>query len=235
MPTLKPKRTLVFSSADAQRALEAALADRCELHRTSMSLEIEQILIEALIPRDGGFAERPVMRIYYGMGTVQGELAGIFQANAAGIDWKARYDDERPLVELASSQSVGLTLDLGKGRGGGMMPVYHARSCWDSVCDHLEHDIDSLDLDEARAARVDAEVARDLLVQLNDDSARPEAKGFFDLVLRNWWSLGNYTYTFRALMDIVDMASGWPETAESREDFKAAVAAVSAGRGGSSA
>lgn len=235
MPTLKPKRTLVFSSADSQRALEAALSDRCELNRTSMSLEIERILIEALIPRDGGFAERPVMRIYYGMGTVQSELAGIFESNAAGIDWKARHDDERPLVELASQQSIGLTLDLSKEYGGGMMPVYHARSCWESVCERLERDVEELDGDAARAARVDVEVARRLLSQLNDAAAHPEAKAFFDLVLRNWWSLGNYTYTFRALMDVVDMTAGWPETAESREDFKAAVTAISDGRGGANA
>lgn len=230
MPTLKPKRTLVFSSADAQKAIEAALSDRCELHRTSMSYEIEQILIDALIPRDGGIAERPMMRIYYGMATVQDELAGVFCDNAAGIDWKARHDDERPLVELASQQSVGLALDLTKEHADGSMPIYHARSCWESVCDRLKRDVEESADEDARAAGVDVRIAYALLDQLNDDSAHPEAKAFFDLVLRNWWSLGNYTYTFRALMDVVDMAVGWPETARSREDFKAVVTAVSEGR-----
>lgn len=230
MPTMKPKRTLVFSSADAQKALEAALSDRCELHRTSMSYEIEQILIDTLIPRDGGFAERPMMRIYYGMSTVRSEISGAFQDNAAGVDWKARYDDERPLVELASQQSIGLTLDLSKKQAGGSMPVYHARSCWESVCDRLKRDVEEAADEDARAAGVDVSIAYALLDQLNDDSAHPEAKAFFDLVLRNWWSLGNYTYTFRALMDVVDMAVGWPETARSREDFKAVATAVSEGR-----
>lgn len=39
MPTLKPKRTFVYSSDNARRALEAALADRCEVNRTNMSQE----------------------------------------------------------------------------------------------------------------------------------------------------------------------------------------------------
>lgn len=231
MPTLKPKRTLVFSNADTQRALEAALSDRCELHRTSMSYEIEQILIDTLIPRDGGFAERPMMRIYYGLSTVQEELSGLFQSNAAGSNWEARYDDERPLVELASQQSIRLTLDLGKKHADGSMPVYHARSCWESVCDRLERDVEESDDEDGRASRVDVDAARALLAQLGDEGAHPEAKAFFDIVLRNWWSLGNYTYTFRALMDVVDMAEGWPETAMSREDFKATVTAISDGRG----
>ena len=227
---MKPKRTLVFSNANTQKALEAALSDRCELHRTSMSYEIEQILIDALIPLDGGFAERPMMRIYYGMSTVQEEISGLFQSNAAGVNWEACYDDERPLVELASQQSIRLTLDLGKKRGDGSMPVYHARSCWESVCDRLERDVDGSDDEDARASRVDVDAARALLAQLGDGGARPEAKAFFDIVLRNWWSLGNYTYTFRALMDVVDLADGWPETAASREDLKATLTAISEGR-----
>ena len=230
MSTLKPKRTLVFSNADMQNAIEAALSDRCELHRTSMSYEIEQILIDALIPRDGGFAERPMMRIYHGMATVQDELAGAFCDNAAGIDWKARHDDERPLVELASQQSIGLTLDLTKKHTDGSMPVYHARSCWESVCDRLKRDVEESADEDARAAGMDVRIAYALLDQLNDDAAHPEAKAFFDLVLRNWWSLGSYTYTFRALKDVVDMVAGWPETARNREDFKTVVTVVSEGR-----
>ena len=230
MSTLKPKRTLVFSNADMQNAIEAALSDRCELHRTSMSYEIEQILIDALIPRDGGFAERPMMRIYHGMATVQDELAGVFCDNAAGIDWKARHDDERPLVELASQQSIGLTLDLTKKHTDGSMPVYHARSCWESLCDRLKRDVEESADEDARAAGVDVRIAYALLDQLNDDAAHPEAKAFFDLVLRNWWSLGSYTYTFRALKDVVDMVAGWPETARNREDFKTVVTVVSEGR-----
>lgn len=227
---MKPKRTLVFSNADTQRALEAALSDRCELHRTSMSYEIEQILIDTLIPRDGGFAERSMMRIYYGMSTVQEEIAGLFQSNAAGVNWEACHDDEKPLVELASQQSIRLTLDLDKKRADGSMPVYHARSCWEGVCNRLERDIEGSDDEDVRASRVDVDAARNLLAQLGDEGAHPESKAFFDIVLRNWWSLGNYTYTFRALMDIVDLTNGWPETAVSREDFKATVTAISEGR-----
>ena len=56
MPTLKPKRTFVYSSDNARRALEAALADRCEVNRTNMSQEIEGILIDALMPHEIGRA-----------------------------------------------------------------------------------------------------------------------------------------------------------------------------------
>lgn len=225
MPTLKPKRTLVFSNADTQKALEAALSDRCELHRTSMSYEIEQILIDALIPPAGTSAERSMLRIYYGLSTVQGELAGAFCDNAAGDGFHARHGDLRPLVELASRQSVGLTLDLSK-RNGSAMPVYHARECWGAVASAM----DDAAKDDALVG-IDAKAAGSLLAKLGDDEAHPESKAYFDVVLRNWSVLGDYTYTFRALMDVVDMTVGWPEDARSREAFKAALGAVEAARG----
>ena len=59
-----------------------------------------------------------------------------------------------------------------------------------------------------------------------------EARAFFDIVLRNWTVLGGFTYTYRALMDVVAIADEWPETARSREDLKACLCSVAAARGG---
>lgn len=179
-------------------------------------------------PLDSVFA-RAYSSIYCGTSTVQDNLSRIFCGNADGIQLDARYDDEMPLVELASKQSIGLTLDLGKTYGM-MMPIYHGRNCWDSVCNRLKYDIEKSEDEDMSAARIDLARARVLLDQLNNEKASPIAKEFFDIVLRNWWSLGNYTYTFRALMDIVDMTEGWPETAESREEFIAALVEISKGR-----
>lgn len=226
MPTLKPKRTLVFSSSDTQRALEAALSDRCEMHRTSMSYEIEQILIDTLIPPAGSEAERAMMRIYYGQSTVKEELAQAFCDAAAGDGYHARHGDMRPLVELAARQSVGLTLDLAT-RHGSAMPVYHARECWDAVVRVMR----GAAKDDGLVG-IDAKAAEALLGRLGDESAHPEAKAYFDVILRNWELLGDYTYTYRSLMDVVDMTVGWPEDARSREGLKAALVAIESAREG---
>lgn len=233
MPTLKPKRTFVYSSDNARRALEAALADRCEINRTNMSQEIEGILIDALVPHDGGLAEMAMTRIYYGQTGVRDEVSTAFCDAAAVYDWDTGVSDLRPLVELAARQSLGSLIDASKEEDDGSRPVYHLKTCWNSVCSRLHHVCENdLGSREALSAAVDEGVARDLSRALDAGNKGIEARAFFDVVLRNWAVLGGFTYTYRALMDVVAIADEWPETARSREDLKACLCSVAAARGG---
>lgn len=233
MPTLKPKRTFVYSSDDTRRALEAALADRCEVNRTNMSQEIEGILIDALVPHDGGLAERAMTRIYYGQTGVRDEVAGAFSDAAAVYDWDSDTSDLRPLVELAAQQSLSALIDASREEPDGSRPVYHLKTCWDSVCSRLHRVCeDDPDSREALSAAIDEGVARDLGRALDAGRKGVEARAFFDIILRNWAVLGGFTYAYRALMDVVELADEWPETARSREDLKACLWAISDGRGG---
>lgn len=233
MPTIKPKRTFVYSSESARRALEAALADRCEVNRTNMSQEIESILIGALIPHDGGLAERAMTRIYYGQTGVRDEVAAAFSDAAAVYDWETGTSDLRPLVEIAAQQSLGALIDASKEEADGSRPIYHLRTCWDSVCSRLHHVCESdPDSREALSAAVDEGVARDLSRALDAGCKMVEARAFFDIALRNWSVLGGFTYTYRSLMDVVGLADEWPETARAREDLKECLWSISDGRGG---
>lgn len=233
MPTLKPKRTFVYSSDDARRALEAALADRCEVNRTNMSQEIEGILIDALVPHDGGLAEMAMTRIYYGQTGVRDEVSTAFCDAAAVYDWDTGTSDLRQLVELAARQSLGSLVDASREEDDGSRPVYHLATCWTSVCGRLHRVCEEEPSSrEALSAAVDEGVARDLSRALDAGNKGIEARAFFDVVLRNWAVLGGFTYTYRALMDVVSIADEWPETARSREDLKACLWAISDGRGG---
>lgn len=233
MPTLKPKRTFVYSSDNARRALEAALADRCEVNRTNMSQEIEGILIDALVPHDGGLAEMAMTRIYSGQTGVRDEVSTAFCDAAAVYDWDTGTSDLRPLVELAARQSLGSLVDASREEDDGSRPVYHLATCWTSVCGRLHRVCEEEPSSrEALSAAVDEGVARDLFRALDAGNKGIEARAFFDVVLRNWAVLGGFTYTYRALMDVVSIADEWPETARSREDLKACLWAISDGRGG---
>lgn len=233
MPTLKPKRTFVYSSDNARRALEAALADRCEVNRTNMSQEIEGILIDALVPHDGGLAEMAMTRIYYGQTGVRDEVSTAFCDAAAVYDWDTGTSDLRPLVELAARQSLGSLVDASREEDDGSRPVYHLATCWTSVCGRLHRVCEEEPSSrEALSAAVDEGVARDLSRALDAGNKGIEARAFFDVVLRNWAVLGGFTYTYRALMDVVSIADEWPETARSREDLKACLWSISDGRGG---
>lgn len=233
MPTLKPKRTFVYSSDNARRALEAALADRCEVNRTNMSQEIEGILIDALVPHDGGLAELAMTRIYYGQTGVRDEVSTAFCDAAAVYDWDTGTSDLRPLVELAARQSLGSLIDASREEDDGSRPVYHLATCWTSVCGRLRRVCEEEPSSrEALSAAVDEGVARDLSRALDAGNKGIEARAFFDVVLRNWAVLGGFTYTYRSLMDVVGLADEWPETARAREDLKECLWSISDGRGG---
>ena len=212
MPTIKPKRTFVFSSESARRVIEGSLSDRCEIAGTNMSEEIEGILMDALLPE--GLAEFAMTEIYLNAKSVQDELSIVLADNAAGVNWKAKRDDMRPLVELAARQSHGILL-------GPHQSLYHLRESWLSVCNLLG---------QAKKEDVryegDEACARDLLCVLENEPGSILCKRFFDNVLLNWDVLGNSTHSFRALSDVVEAAVSWPDDARAREAFKACLSSI---------
>ena len=178
-------------------------------------------------------AELAMTRIYYGQTGVRDEVSTAFSDAAAVYDWDNGASDLRPLVELAARQSLGSLIDASKEEDDGSRPVYHLKTCWDSVCSRLHHVCeDDPGSREALSAAVDEGVARDLSRALEGGNRGVEARAFFDIVLRNWAALGGFTYTYRTLMDVVELADEWPETARSREDLKACLWAISDGRDG---
>lgn len=220
MPTIKPKMNLVFSNERIKKMLDMALDDRCELNGTNRSWEVEKILRATLIPANEEISLY-VENLYLGASTVEEEVSAALCDNAAGIYWRAKYDDMRPLVELAAQQSHGSILDMSNES------IFHLRSAWGSVCELLgqakERDIQY---------KTDEECAREFLRMLDGDQGRIKARRFFDIVLLNWEVLGDSTHTFRALSDVVDMADRWPNDARAREDFKACLWRIVRARGG---
>ena len=130
MPTIKPKMNLVFSNERIKKMLDMALDDRCELNGTNRSWEVEKILRATLIPANEEISLY-VENLYLGASTVKEEVSAALCDNAAGIYWRAKYDDMRPLVELAAQQSHGSILDMSNES------IFHLRSAWGSVCELL--------------------------------------------------------------------------------------------------
>lgn len=106
------------------------------------------------------------------------------------------------LVELAARHGKGLVVDPDR------LIRFHALDCWNSVGNKLA---------ATPAARSDK--ARFLEGSLAAAGRGVYVDSFFDVVLDNWSVLGNYTYTFRALADIVEMGVGWPDDYVSRTEL----------------
>ncbi len=132
--------------------------------------------------------------------TCQELISAIFREEAACAE-PGRECPLFALVSFAMLQSRGLYVDP---RGG---EHYHAASCWNSVGNMLE---------EHERRGVGA--ARWLEGFLASASIAIPAFEFYGIVIENWDILADYTYTWRALADIVDMTAGWPTDSQTRKE-----------------
>lgn len=213
-----------LGARDAE-ATASVLGDWAAIHRTSKHGAAASALASFALPEQEAFGAQRVMRVFTGESTAAEELAGAFCENAAGAGWAAKRADLLPLVRLAACQSEGLAMNLAFEEAGGMQPAYHAHSCWGFVVDKLES------YEGEGIAPELVSTAKELLTDLDDNVGRLHAAPYFEVVLQGWEALGGCTYTFRALMDIVKMSEGWPETPESRLALKDAFATVGAEKG----
>lgn len=85
---------------------------------------------------------------------------------------------------------------------------YHAAGCWNSVGNML-----------SEAGAGDVERARVLEGRLIAADPHIPTREFFDIVLFDWEILSRFTYTWRALADIVGMTAGWPDDDRTRNDL----------------
>ena len=218
MPTKRPKVNFVVSNGLTEKVIRAGLDDLADLNRSSMSGEIERILIETLLT-----TER----------TVRGVLASEFSDASAHIGWERYGGPEvmQPLVEFVSRLSVSSMVDMATPDGMGGQVVYHAHSCWESVVNMLKRNIENEQGERDLGVALDADEAEQRLSRLVPDGKPIDASGFYSIVLRNWGLLGGYDYTYRALMDLVRMSNPLREDARARYDLKEALLASYSLRG----
>ena len=133
----------------------------------------------------------------------QETIVDILREEAALAGSKGHKSMPLPLIELAAKHGKGLVVDPEK------LIRFHALDCWNSVGNKLA---------ATPVARSDE--ARFLEGSLAAAGCGVYVDSFFDVVLDNWDELGSYTYTFRALADIVEMGVGWPDDHVSRTELE---------------
>lgn len=203
------KRTIVFADERAKKLVDGGLSVMAEVDRSSLSAAAEKLLLKALLT-DRPEVAGPMSRVLSGEATVKEELSRAFRNNAAGVYSEAASPHLLPLVRCAAGVLQGCRVNPNCDE------VHHAASCWESVVNKL-------------AAAEDNVIAHTLLSEASDygcflaGGLDVEIDGYLSLVIVNWRELGNYTYTFRALADIVEMAEEPPANPESIKWLRSAL------------
>lgn len=213
MPTDKPKVNLVFANDESKKILIQGLSDCSEVNGASKSWNIERILIDSLLPKDGSLARDVLERLYLGESTVQKELSFMLEELASKID-PDKEANFRPIVEYVWRQMPAMGFDAGQKDSG---TVEHLKGNWTLVCDKL-HEVHGESPDSPAGA--DAKLARAMIQQLDSAMDEIEPKQFFDIVLLNWEDLKELEQMYVALASVVNLTVGWLNTTKAYEDLR---------------
>ena len=213
MPTDKPKVNLVFANDESKKILIQGLSDCSEVNGASKSWNIERILIDSLLPKDGSLARDVLERLYLGESTVQKELSFMLEELASKID-PDKEANFRPIVEYVWRQMPAMGFDAGQKDSG---TVEHLKGNWTLVCDKL-HEVHEESPDSPAGA--DAKLARAMIQQLDSAMDEIEPKQFFDIVLLNWEDLKELEQMYVALASVVNLTVGWLNTTKAYEDLR---------------
>ena len=213
MPTDKPKMNLVFANDESKKILIQGLSDCSEVNGASKSWNIERILIDSLLPKDGSLARDVLERLYLGESTVQKELSFMLEELASKID-PDKEANFRPIVEYVWRQMPAMGFDAGQKDSG---TVEHLKGNWTLVCDKL-HEVHGESPDSP--ARADVKLARAMIQQLDSAMDEIEPKQFFDIVLLNWEDLKELEQMYVALASVVNLTVGWLNTTKAYEDLR---------------
>lgn len=218
-------KKFTYSSALNKEIIERRAADVAELTDQSVSIVIEDALIERLLPHDE-HARHFVNGVLFGKKClissnewedyrIRDALSDIFADVSAGVDWKPRYDNTKPFVDFAYSL-------LKTHR-----PRFTKRNEYPSELDDVAYDFDSLcSVLENQAKKTDtpglsadARRARDLIYPNIENGSIAPIK-IIETIVFNWDAVANSTHTFRVLHHLLAACSPWEDTAEERAHFQ---------------
>lgn len=189
------KKLITFKNIDL---INGIVQDRATLSDTSYSAIIEDILLKEFLPESKASVYYIEMIYKYGL---KETFIALMQNLSAGINFEASQTNSYALVKLAMnivsrpfSSSIDQThKDLLLG---------HFPSNCEAVKQKIEHESSKKKLSFDEEQRL-----RDTLALLSlRDPQDFVPYNYFELVLANWEILGNYTFTFRMLYDVVALS-----------------------------
>lgn len=221
----KPKK-FNYSSEKNATIIESALANIAAARECSISDVIEDILIDSVIPADP-YAAHYVSNVLYGRqfnadGTsvkygIREALEDIFATESMGSSWKARHDNNKPLVNFAKDLLMenGSTLrpNCFSAANQASESMHSLLDSWDSVCHSLEdcvrqrkaNNLSTFDYEK------EAKYAREIERALHTDASF-KLFNTFVFILQNWSLLGQLTHTFRFMSTAIALSIDWTDS-----------------------
>ena len=180
--------------------IEGYTKDMAEITQTNVSTVIENILLDRILSKSN--TSNYYIKEIYDNGLKEAFIA-LMQTLSAGIQGMASHDNAEEIVKLGMSV-VNRPFSAGMDEKYQNLSEHHFPSNCRCVREKIEHETEEekLEFDEKMAYEDDIM----LLSQTENKACDFVPYNYFRLVLARWDILGNYTYTFRMLMDVVALS-----------------------------
>lgn len=212
---LSLKKLFVYSSKKRKELIDALVSEKAEVESKSISAVIEQAILDGLLPANEDMRYYITECLYAKRkeNAVSLTLDGVFAYNAAGINYKTKYDNLLPVVEFGCMELMYCdTVPTGEEKA-----YPHFLSQLKSVQAQLEYKAEeATDREEKAYLSTQAVYAKKLLEEATEEPEFVRFGNFFQLVVDNWTVLKTHQYTFQMLSDIAEMEQGWRDDAETK-------------------
>ena len=224
MAIKKIQKAFYLSSEYVKDFIESRIEDIAVKTQRSSSFIIENLLLDGLLP-DNEEAKSIIRYHLYPdgeRGGVQKTLEAIFAHNAAGLNWNSKYDNFKPLVDYCLN--FGMVSATYKGKGT-VLPHFYSQLR--DVVDRIENCTAScIETYDRKRFESIAEWAKTLQKTAEEDPAKIVIREHFELVRDCWDMLGDWSITYRYLMDLVTMGE-FQESTIARNDLYDIISEIS--------
>lgn len=176
---------------------------------------IEEILSDAFLPKNE-VARNIITNYLYSEeseNSISQTLSAIFSYNCAGTNWQALHNNLRPIVEFAKTQALYSNVII----SGKEEIIPHC-------CEQLES---VLNLIECSENNEELKWGKELLNQLRERTYEVRMINLYAMILNNWDTLSNSTYTYRLLKDMAELDYGFPVNPDTRHKLLKLITNVS--------
>lgn len=185
------RKTYAYSSIHTQRTCEGLLKDRTIADKSTESFLIENAILDTYAPKNRN--ARAWVELMYDGESLSKAYSRVFAFLASGTMWDAAHDNGLPLVN-----EFCLMLSSGSYRFSGK----------ETDLSHLLNQLDTIrEMIGPNDMYRDYNLSGHFIEQLRADPDDVYASDISSLILRNWAAIGHHTRTYRALMDLAQIAA----------------------------
>ena len=202
------KKLVSFSS---YKKIQDIIKDEAELNSVSESSIIENHIFNDIFPKDSGarFIVETSLYPEDGTGSVGNTLAALFRDNSAGINWKSKHDNFKPVVEF--SRKI-LTISGDSILNGNEPTIHHLASQLDSITEKLKILAQNAEEPlERQNYNSGYKFSSELYDGINQNPSGFNLIDIFLLILEYWDDLDDWTRTYRLLGDAASLCT-FPNT-----------------------